>query len=159
MSQQHNSTNVYSHWFKCQQPMFDHTLRTCCCPAPQTSFTSWKCSSIAQRAATASKMFRKGAAENTTSQILERVRGEVHVSNGKELGPTTPADLGPGEKRDVKLTATSRDFNGWTAHPELGSSEHGHGGEHDGEGETYLRENIAAGCQAYRKPVGRAFDC
>ncbi len=61
VSQQHNSTNVYSHWFKCQQPMFDHTLRTCCCPAPQTSFTSWKCSSIAQRAAAVSTMSRTSA--------------------------------------------------------------------------------------------------
>ena len=60
-SQQQSSTNVYIHWFKCQQPMFDHTLRTCCCPAPQTSFTSWKCSSIAQRAATASKISRTSA--------------------------------------------------------------------------------------------------
>ena len=59
-----------------------------------------------------------GSVENTTEDKLERVRVEVHLSNGKELGPTTPADLGPGEKRDVKLTATSNDFDGWTAHPE-----------------------------------------
>ena len=75
-----------------------------------------------------------GAVENTTEEKLERVRVEVHLSNGKELGPTTPADLGPGEKRDVKLTATSNDFDGWTAHPEVGSSEHGHEGERGGEG-------------------------
>ncbi len=30
MSQQHNSTNVNTHWFRCQQPMLDHTFRTCC---------------------------------------------------------------------------------------------------------------------------------
>ena len=60
-SQQHSSTNVYTHWFKGQHPMFDHTLRTCCCPAPHTSFTSWKCSSIAQRAATVSKISHTSA--------------------------------------------------------------------------------------------------
>ena len=86
-----------------------------------------------------------GTVANTTSETLERVRIEVHLSNGKELGPTTPADLGPGEKIDVKLTATSTDFDGWNAHPEVGSGEHGHeggehggeGGEHDGEGDEH----------------------
>jgi uncharacterized protein (DUF849 family) len=60
-----------------------------------------------------------------------------HLSNGRELGPTTPADLEPGEKRDVTLTAESDDFDGWSAHPEVGSGEHGHGegGEHDREEE------------------------
>jgi hypothetical protein len=75
-----------------------------------------------------------GTVENTTEETLKRVRVEVHLSNGKELGPTTPDDLGAGEKRDVKLTATSKDFDGWSAHPEVGSSEHGHGGEEGGEG-------------------------
>ena len=78
-----------------------------------------------------------GTVENTTDKTLKRVRVEVHLSNGTELGPTTPADLDPGKKRDVKLTATSKDFDGWTAHPEVGSSEHGRGerhGEHDREG-------------------------
>lgn len=75
-----------------------------------------------------------GTVENTTSDTLERVRVEVHLSNGKELGPTTPANLAPGEKIDVELNATSQGFDGWTAHPEVGSGEHGHaeeGGEHD----------------------------
>jgi len=67
----------------------------------------------------------KGTVENTTSETLKRVRVEVHLSNGRELGPTTPADLKPGQKRDVTLTATSKDFDGWTAHPEVGSGEHG----------------------------------
>ncbi len=78
-----------------------------------------------------------GTVENTTDKTLKRVRVEVHLSNGKELGPTTPADLAPGEKRDVKLKATNKDFNGWTAHPEVGIGEHGSGegrGEHDREG-------------------------
>ncbi len=80
-----------------------------------------------------------GTVENTTGETLNRVRVEVHLSNGKELGPTTPADLGPGETRDVTLTATNEDFDGWTAHPEVGSGEHGNGeghGEHDREGRS-----------------------
>lgn len=78
-----------------------------------------------------------GTVENTTEMTLKRVRVEVHLSNGKELGPTTPADLGPGKKREVKLTATSKGFDGWSAHPEVGGSEEGHGeegGEHGREG-------------------------
>jgi hypothetical protein len=82
-----------------------------------------------------------GTVENTTDNTLKQVRVEVHLSNGVELGPTTPADLAPGERVDVTLTATSNDFDGWTAHPEVGeggSGEHGGGegeGEHDEEGE------------------------
>ena len=72
----------------------------------------------------------RGTVENTTDKPLTRVRVEVHLSNGKELGPTTPADLGPGEKRDVTLTATSKDFDRWTAHPEVGGGEHSRGEEH-----------------------------
>ncbi len=78
----------------------------------------------------------KGTVENTTDEILKQVRVEVHLSNGKEIGPTTPVDLAPGEKSDVLLTATSKDFDGWTAHPEVGEGEQGHGeeqGEHDSE--------------------------
>ncbi|MHC4640717.1 MAG: hypothetical protein ACYS32_03665 [Planctomycetota bacterium] len=73
-----------------------------------------------------------GTVENTTERILERVRVEVHLSNGTELGPTIPGDLKPGEKRNVTLKATSKAFDGWSAHPEVGSAEHG-GGEEGGE--------------------------
>jgi hypothetical protein len=69
-----------------------------------------------------------GTVENTTETILKRVRVEVHLSNGIELGPTTPADLAGGERRDVTLEATNKDFDGWTAHPEVGIGEHGSGG-------------------------------
>jgi hypothetical protein len=69
-----------------------------------------------------------GTVENTTGKTLKRVRVEVHLSNGKELGPTTPGDLKPGEKREVNLLATSKDFNWWTAHPEVGGGEHSKGG-------------------------------
>lgn len=73
-----------------------------------------------------------GTVENTTDRILRRVRVEVHLSNGTELGPTTPTDLGPGETRDVRLEAASKGFYGWTAHPEVGGDEHSRG-EEDGE--------------------------
>ena len=71
----------------------------------------------------------KGTVENTTDKTLKQVRVEVHLSNGTELGPTTPVDLAPGEKRVIELTATSKDFDGWTAHPEVGN--YGGNGEHD----------------------------
>lgn len=81
-----------------------------------------------------------GTVENTTEETLKQVRVEVHLSNGKELGPTPASDLKPGEKRPIQLKATSTDFDGWTAHPEVGTGEHGdsehekEGGEHDQEG-------------------------
>jgi len=83
----------------------------------------------------------KGFVENTTDDTLKQVRVEVHLSNGIELGPTTPTDLNPGESMDISLKATGKDFNGWTAHPEVGESggdEHGQDesdNEHGGEGE------------------------
>ncbi len=78
----------------------------------------------------------EGTIENTTDETLKQVRVEAHLSNGKELGPTKPDDLASGEKREVQLNATSTDFDGWTAHPEVGEGEHSHGkehGEHDSE--------------------------
>ena len=76
-----------------------------------------------------------GTVENTTNQTVSRVRVEVHLSNGIELGPTTPTDLAPGQKTNVELSATGQDFNQWSAHPEVGSSEHGGGEGHDEGGE------------------------
>jgi len=87
-----------------------------------------------------------GTVQNTTERILERVRVEVHLSNGTELGPTVPGDLKPSEKRNVTLKATSKAFDGWSAHPEVGNEEHGgseEGGEHasrEGGGEHGSRE-------------------
>ena len=66
-----------------------------------------------------------GTVENTTNQTLSQVRVEVHLSNGTELGPTTPKDLAPDEKMDVTLDATGENFNTWSAHPEVGSGEGG----------------------------------
>ena len=61
-----------------------------------------------------------GTVENTTNQTLSKVRVEVHLSNGIELGPTTPTDLVPGQKINVELSAAGQDFNKWSAHPEVG---------------------------------------
>lgn len=81
-----------------------------------------------------------GTVENVSDKVLARVRVEVHLSNGRELGPTTQVDLKPGERRLVLLEAGSDDFTTWSTHAEVGSGEHSHGeGEehshsHEGEG-------------------------
>ena len=61
-----------------------------------------------------------GTVENTTADTLTRVRVEVHLSNGIELGPTTPLDLAPGQTAPVTLPASSESFESWSAHPEVG---------------------------------------
>ena len=50
----------------------------------------------------------KGTVENTTSGVLDRVRVEVHLSNGSELGPTMPVDMAAGAMMEVELPATAR---------------------------------------------------
>ena len=72
-----------------------------------------------------------GTVENTTNSTLSQVRVEVHLSNGTELGPTTPVDLASGEQVDVVLSAEDETFDGWTPHAEVNT---GDGGEHGGEG-------------------------
>lgn len=74
-----------------------------------------------------------GTVENVSNEILERVRVEVHLSNGTELGPTTQVDLKPGESREISLDAGPDDFEGWSTHAEVGSSEHSHEGEGEHE--------------------------
>ena len=61
-----------------------------------------------------------GTVTNATSSTLTRVRIEIHLDNGVELGPTTPVDLGPGQTIPVTLDATGQDFQTWGAHPETG---------------------------------------
>ena len=91
----------------------------------------------------------KGTVENTTDSVLGQVRIEVHLSNGTELGPTTPTDMAPGEVMAINLPATPESFTGWIAHAEAGTGdegsqsggEHGSspgesGGEHGGDGES-----------------------
>ena len=63
-----------------------------------------------------------GKVENTTSDKLDRVRVEVHLSNGIELGPTTPVDLAPSQTVEVTLQASRQPFVSWSAHPEVGGS-------------------------------------
>ena len=72
---------------------------------------------------------------NPTDNTLKQVRVEVHLSNGVELGPTTPTDLSSGECTDVTLEATSDSFDAWSAHPEVGESGGGEHGNGEGEGE------------------------
>ena len=74
-----------------------------------------------------------GTVENVSNETLSRVRVEVHLSNGTELGPTTQVDLKPGEKREIELSVESDDFTTWSTHAEVGDSEHSHEG--DGEHE------------------------
>ena len=76
-----------------------------------------------------------GTVENTTSSALQQVRGEVHLSNGVELGPTAPVDLAPGQKVEVRLPATAQTFAGWTPHAEVGPGTGGEAGEHGPGGE------------------------
>ena len=61
-----------------------------------------------------------GTVENTTNATLSRVRVEVHLSNGIELGPTTPVDLASGQVHEINLPASSQSFQSWSAHPEVG---------------------------------------
>ena len=85
-----------------------------------------------------------GTVENTTNNTLSNVRIEVHLSNGTELGPTTPVDMAPGEMYAIEMPATQEAFTGWIAHAEVGSGEgggeHGSvseaGGEHSGSRES-----------------------
>ncbi len=69
-----------------------------------------------------------GTAENTTNRVLTRARVEIHLSNGTELGPTTPTDLAPGQVLQIRLPSTTAPFTSWTTHAEIGSGEDG--GEH-----------------------------
>ncbi len=65
----------------------------------------------------------KGTVENTTDGVLKRVRIEVHLANGTELGPTTPTDLEPGQVKMINLPAPAAAFTGWTAHAEVGNAD------------------------------------
>lgn len=76
-----------------------------------------------------------GTVENTANATLEQVRVEVHLSNGVELGPTTPQDLASGATIPVRLDAAGQSFTGWSPHAEVGpqsGDEQGSGGERGG---------------------------
>lgn len=75
-----------------------------------------------------------GTVTNNTESVLDEVRVEVHLSNGTELGPTTPGDLPPGETADITLAADGEQFTTWSAHPEVGRDEHGDEGDEEHSG-------------------------
>jgi hypothetical protein len=64
-----------------------------------------------------------GYIENTTENVINRVRVGVHLSNGVELGPTPAVDLMPGERKAIRLSAKNFVFNSWTVHPEIEGNE------------------------------------
>ena len=75
----------------------------------------------------------RGEVTNMSDTPLSRVRVEVHLSNGVELGPTTPLDLAPGESASVTLEAGTRPFETWSAHAEVGGDDGGeHASDHEG---------------------------
>ena len=76
-----------------------------------------------------------GVVTNVTDMALSRVRVEVHLSNGVELGPTAPVDLAPGQSTTVSLDASGQSFATWGAHAEVGGGS-GESGEHAGESES-----------------------
>ena len=79
-----------------------------------------------------------GRVTNVTDTALSRVRVEVHLSNGVELGPTAPVDLAPGQSVDVSLDASGQRFTTWGAHAEVGGGSGGsevHAGESEAAGE------------------------
>lgn len=74
-----------------------------------------------------------GKVVNKTNGTLTRARVEIHVSNGVELGPTTPTDLPAGYLLSVTIPATDQTFDSWAPHVEFGMGEAGSGGEVPGE--------------------------
>ena len=77
-----------------------------------------------------------GTVENTSNNTLTNVRIEIHLSNGAELGPTTPVDMAPGEVININLPSTPESFTGWTPHAEVGSGEAGESGGEQADGES-----------------------
>ncbi len=67
----------------------------------------------------------KGTAKNTSNDILKNVRIEIHLSNGKKLGPTKPVDMALDELIIIVLDAFDYRLDTWKPHVEFGSGEHG----------------------------------
>ena len=61
-----------------------------------------------------------GTVTSTTGGLLERVRVEVHLSNGVELGPTPAVHLAASAIETIHLSAGDAPFETWTAHAEVG---------------------------------------
>jgi len=62
----------------------------------------------------------RGTMTNTTNSSVSGARVEVHLSNGKELGPTPKTTLAGGESKDVTLDASGQQFSWFSVHIELG---------------------------------------
>ena len=65
----------------------------------------------------------QGTVHNATTATLTRVRIEVHLDTGVELGPTNPTDLAAGATLDIRLPSSGESFTGWTGHAEVGTGE------------------------------------
>ncbi len=74
-----------------------------------------------------------GTVTNSTNSMLTRARVEIHLSNGTELGPTTPTDLAPGQSLRISLPAGQAPFTTWSPHAEVGNAEAGESGTGGGE--------------------------
>lgn len=66
-----------------------------------------------------------GTLENKNTTTMPQVRVEVHIfdaaGNSTEYGPTAPADMAPGETRNVTLpTPGAGTFVSFNMHPEVG---------------------------------------
>ena len=83
----------------------------------QTFWTTRKGVRLDLRYDAATQTFR-GSATNITGATIPRVRVEVHLSNGVELGPTKTTNLAPGQTVAVTLPATGQAFAKWGAHAE-----------------------------------------
>ena len=102
-----------------------------------------------------------GTVENTTNNVLGRVRIEVHLSNGTELGPTTPMDMAPGEVAVITLPATQAPFTGWVAHAEVGSGSErssSGGGEGSEGGSGGSAESGEAAMSSSIIPLGQSWN-
>ena len=65
-----------------------------------------------------------GTVTNTNDTAVDKVRIEIHLSNGTELGPTPNTVLEPQESQMVTLDANGQRFDWWSVHVELGQGEH-----------------------------------
>jgi uncharacterized membrane protein len=87
----------------------------------------------------------KGYMQNKSNKVIERARVEIHLSNGKELGPTKPINLKPNQKQELTIKATQKAFSTWITHAEVGNNEHSHEGNegngHEGRERSEHQKN------------------
>lgn len=66
-----------------------------------------------------------GTLMNVIEMHLQDVQAEVHLSNGKQLGPTRATNLEPGERREFTFVPKTTDFDSWTPHLQVEHPEQG----------------------------------